>query len=135
MSVRLKKLRDQVMVITGASSGIGLVTARGAARRGARLVLAARSGDELRRLAQEIRARRGQAVPVAAAVGRVRDVERIADAAVRSFGGFDTWVNNAGVSIYGRLEDVPLEDHRRLFETNFWGVVHGSLVAVRHLKR
>src|SRR5205085_5484817 len=107
----------QVMVITGASSGIGLVTARAAARHGARLVLAARSGDELRRLADEIRAHRGQAVPVAADVGRAEDVEKIADAAVRAFGGFDTWVNDAGVSIYGRLEEISLEDARRMFDT------------------
>jgi short-subunit dehydrogenase len=61
-------------------------------------------------------------------------VRRIADTAVRAFGGFDTWVNNAGVSVYGRLEVVPLADQRRVFETNYWGVVHGSLVALRHLR-
>ena len=59
---------------------------------------------------------------------------RIAATAKQRFGGFDTWVNNAGVSIYGHLTDVSLADHRRLFETNYWGVVHGSLVAVEHLK-
>jgi NAD(P)-dependent dehydrogenase (short-subunit alcohol dehydrogenase family) len=135
MKVRLKNLRDQVLVLTGASSGIGLVTARLAAKRGARLVLAARSDEELRRLADEITGRGGQAVAVAADVGREEDVRRIADTAVQRFGGFDTWVNNAGVSIFGRLEGVPTEDHRRLFETNFWGVVYGSLAAVRHLKQ
>src|SRR5581483_3913588 len=98
MNVRLKKLREQVLVLTGASSGIGLVTARMAARRGARLVLAARSDEELRRLAGEVVARGGQAVPVTADVGREEDVQRIAEAAVERFGGFDTWVNNAGVS-------------------------------------
>jgi short-subunit dehydrogenase len=135
MKVRLRRLRDQVVVLTGASSGIGLVTARLAARRGARLVLAARSDEELHRLAGEVAARGGQAVPVAADVGREEDVQRIADAAVERFGGFDTWVNNAGVSIFGRLEEVSIEDMRRLFETNFWGTVYGSLTAVRHLKR
>src|SRR5581483_7814780 len=124
MNVQLKKLADQVVVITGASSGIGLVTARQAARRGARLVLAARSDEELRRLAGEINARGGQAVPVTADVGREEDVRRIADAAVERFGGFDTWVNNAGVSIYGKLLEISIEDQRRLFETNFWGVVY-----------
>src|SRR5690606_22426457 len=53
--------------------------------------------------------------------------------AVEAFGRIDTWVNNAGVSVFGRIQDVPLEDHRRLFETNFWGAVHGSLVALEHL--
>src|SRR5207245_2704738 len=107
---------DQVVVLTGASSGIGLVTARMAARRGARLVLAARSGEELRQLADEIEARGGQAVPVTADVSREEDVQRIAGAALQRFGGFDTWVNDAGVSIFGRLEEISLEDARRLFD-------------------
>ncbi|HKP68587.1 MAG TPA: SDR family oxidoreductase, partial [Pyrinomonadaceae bacterium] len=58
----------------------------------------------------------------------------IAAEAFNRFGGFDTWVNNAGVSVYGKLEDVSIDDMRQVFETNFWGVVHGSLVAATHLK-
>jgi short-subunit dehydrogenase len=58
----------------------------------------------------------------------------VARTAVERFGGFDTWINNADVAIYGTCEEVPLEDHRRLFETNYWGVVHGSLIAARHLR-
>src|SRR5919112_193221 len=108
MGVRLKKLSEQVLVITGASSGIGLVTAREAARRGAKLVLVARSEDALRQLADEALAR---------------------------FGRIDTWVNNAGVSIYGRILDTPFEDMRRLYETNFWGVVYGSVVAAEGLRQ
>ena len=134
MSVRLKKLSEQVMVITGASSGIGLATARSAARRGARLVLAARNGEALRQITDEINAAGGEATYVVADVGDAGEVERIGDEAVRRFGRIDTWVNNAGVSIYGRVLDVSLEDHRRLFETNYWGVVHGSAVACRHLR-
>lgn len=133
--IRLKKLAEQVIVLTGASSGIGLVTARKAAERGARLVLAARSGDELRELAEEIAGRGGDVAAVEADVSREEDVQRIADAAVERFGGFDTWVNNAGVTIFGRLEDVFLADQRRLFETNFWGLVYGSLTAVAHLRQ
>jgi short-subunit dehydrogenase len=135
MKLHLKKLRDQVIVLTGASSGIGLVTARRAARRGARLVLAARSEDELRQLANEINAHGGQAVAVAADVSHEEDVRRLAEAAQSRFGGFDTWVNNAGVTILGRLEEVSLEDMRRLFDINFWGIVYGSLTAVRHLRQ
>jgi short-subunit dehydrogenase len=134
MGVRLKKLSDQVMVITGASSGIGLATARMAATKGARLVVAARSDDDLRRLVGEIRSRGGRAVHVDADVGSEEDVERIADAAHREFGGFDTWVNNAGASVYGNALEVPIADMRRLFETNFWGVVYGSRVACAHLR-
>ena len=134
MSVQLKKLNEQAIVITGASSGIGLVTARMAAKRGARLTLAARSEEALRQLVDEIKREGGQAVSVVADVGYEDDVRRIADAALRTFGGFDTWVNNAGVSIYGRVLDVSLDDHRKLFETNYWGLVHGSRIAAEHLK-
>jgi short-subunit dehydrogenase len=134
MNVQLKNLSAQVMVITGASSGIGLVTARMAARRGARLVLAARSEDALRQLTEEINAVGGEATYVVADVGREEDVRRINEKAQERFGGFDTWVNNAGVSIYGNLLDVSLEDMRRLFDTNLWGVVYGSLVAAERLR-
>ena len=132
--IKLKPLKEQVVVITGASSGIGLVTARMAARRGARLVVAARSEESLRRLVEEISAGGTEAIYVAADVSRSEDVARIAETAIQRFGGFDTWVNNAGVSIYGHLVDVAIEDMRRLFETNFWGLVQGSLTAARHLK-
>lgn len=133
--MKLKKLKQQVIVITGASSGIGLVTARAAAKAGARLVLAARSENVLRQLTKEISDAGGRAAYVVADVGREEDVERIASEAVNHFGGFDTWVNNAGVSIYGRMTDISSADHRQLFETNFWGVVYGSLTAVEHLRR
>jgi len=97
-------------------------------------VLAARSEEALRQLTEEIKAGGGEAVYVVADVGYEDDVRRIRESALRYFGGFDTWVNNAGVSIYGRVLDVSLEDHHKLFETNYWGLVHGSLVAARHLK-
>ncbi len=135
MNLHLKKLGDQVLVLTGATSGIGLVTARQAARRGARLVLAARSEHELRELENEITSRGGQAVSVVADVGQKEEVQRIAATAQERFGGFDTWVNNAGVSLFGRLEEIDLADARRLFDTNFWGVVHGSLAALPELKK
>lgn len=122
------------MVLTGATSGIGLVTARLAAQRGTKLVLAARNGVALNRLVVEINAAGGQAIGIAADVGSEGDVKKIAAEALNKFGNFDTWVNNAGISIYGKLENVPTEDLRQLFETNFWGVVYGSLTAARNLK-
>lgn len=134
MTLKLKKLSDQVIVITGASSGIGLVTARMAAKRGARVVLNARNEETLRLLTDEINAEGGIVCHVAGDVGQFEDVQNIADEAIRRFGGFDTWVNNAGVSIYGPVLEQSLEDQRRLFDTNYWGVVHGSMVACAHLR-
>ena len=134
MSISLKPLDEQVMVITGASSGIGLATAEAAAKKGVKLVLAARSEDALREIVGRITAAGGQAIHVACDVGRRSDVERLAEAAIQRFGRIDTWVNDAGISIYGKLEDVGEEDMRKLFDTNFWGLVSGSLVALRHMK-
>lgn len=134
MKVQLKKLQDQVMVITGASSGIGLTTARMAAERGARLVLAARNEDALRQFCDEVRNRGGEAVYVVADVSNEQELRRVAYEAQGRFGGFDTWINNAGTSIYGPVMDVSIDDARRLFDINFWGVVHGSRIAVEHLR-
>ena len=130
-----KPLREQVVVITGASSGIGLATARMAAERGARVVLAARSGDALARIQAEIEGVGGKAIHVVADVGIRADVQAVADRAEATFGGFDTWVNVAGASIYGPLRAISDADHERLFRTNFWGTVFGSLVATEHLRR
>jgi short-subunit dehydrogenase len=123
-----------VIVVTGGTSGIGLATARMAAQAGARLVLAARDTSTLDQVRRDLESARGQVETVVADVGRQSDVDRIADAAIRRFGGFDTWVNNAGTSVFARLQDLTDADARRLFDTNFWGVVYGSVAAVKHLK-
>jgi short-subunit dehydrogenase len=135
MKVQLKEVGSQVMVITGATSGIGLATAREASRRGARLVLAARNEAALGTLQQELRATGKQVICVTADVSNEQDVRRVHDEAMREFGGFDTWVNNAAVALYGRLEDVSLDDLRTLFEINFWGVVYGCRIALPHLRQ
>ena len=131
---RPKRLKDQVLVITGASSGIGLATARMAARRGARVVMAARNEQDLHAAAAEICANGGRAVAVATDVADEAAVARLGEAALLEFGTVDTWINNAGLSIYGKLTEVPLADKRKLFDVNFWGVVHGCRTAVRLMK-
>lgn len=135
MSISLKPISQQVIVITGASSGIGLATTLEAARQGAKLVLAARSQGVLAELSFALRQTGTEAIYVVADVSRREDVERIAQQALQAFGRVDTWVNNAGVSAYGQVERVPEQDARRIFDVNFWGIVHGSLVALPLLRR
>ncbi len=134
MRQRHKPLSEQVIVITGASSGIGLATARAAAERGAKVMLASRNGEALADIVHDIQERGGEAQFVVTDVTSRDDLEALAAETLRAYGGFDTWVNDAGVSIFGRLEQISDEDHRRLFEVNFWGVVYGSTVALQHLK-
>ncbi|WP_380788219.1 SDR family oxidoreductase [Sphingomonas sp. R86521] len=133
--MKLKPIRDQVVVITGASSGIGRATALMAASCGATVVLAARGRDALDTLAAEIAASGGHAVVIACEVSDPESIAHLATEAVSRCGRIDTWVNNAGVAIAARLEDLPLADARRLFDVNFWGVVNGSLAALPHLER
>lgn len=134
MAVKLRKLADQVVVITGATSGIGLATAREASRRGARVVLAARNEEDLYQLESELRRGGRPALAIPTDVADARAVVDLRDAALRAFGCIDTWVNNAGVSIYGKLDAVDLVEAHRLFDVNFWGVVNGCRVAVRAMK-
>ncbi len=134
MKIPLLPLHEQVIVITGASSGIGLVTAQHAARRGARVVVVARNGNDLQRAVERIRRHGGRAIDVVADVADPEQVERVAAAAVAEFGRIDTWVNNAAVSMYGRIMDLSIEDMRRQMDVNYWGQVYGSRAAVRHMR-
>jgi short-subunit dehydrogenase len=97
-------------------------------------VLSARSSQVLRALAEHINVAGGHAVSVVADVANPDDVNQIANVAIAEFGRIDTWVNNAGISVYGRLDEVSLDDQRRIFDVNYWGVVHGSLTALRYLR-
>ncbi len=131
----LKPLNQQSIVITGATSGIGLATARRAARAGACVFLIARGEADLKALTEELQATGARAAWAVADVADQAALSEAAEKCVRLFGGFDTWVNNAGVAIYGAISATTLEDQRRLFETNYWGVVNGSLVAAAHLRK
>lgn len=132
MKYKLKPLDQQVIVITGASSGIGLTTARMAAEHGARVVLAARSEESLREITSQLGP---NTTYVACDVANEAELNRVAEHARTHFGSIDTWVNNAGISIYGKLLEIPIQDQRQLFETNYWGTVLGSRVACKYLRR
>lgn len=135
MTVKLRPLDQQTIVITGASSGIGLATARMAAAAGANVVAFARDEPALTALVGEITSTGGQAIKIVADVADESAVNQAAETAAATFGRIDTWVNNAGVGIYGRAIEITLEDARRLMDINFFGQVHGSLAAVRHLEK
>ncbi len=124
------ELSDSVIVVTGASSGIGRATALSLARSGATLLLAARRELPLRELAQECAHVGGRAQVVPTDVTDAGAVQHLAATALEHHGRLDGWINNAAVSLFGRFEEVPLEAFRRVVETNFFGYVHGARAAL-----
>ncbi len=124
-----KPLNDQVVVITGASQGIGRETALRVAAAGASVVVGARNEEALQDLTTEIARLGGRSEAVVADVADPRQVERIGAAALERFGRVDTWVNNAAVSIYGTVEQLEPEEMERLVQVNLLGLMYGSKVA------
>jgi NAD(P)-dependent dehydrogenase (short-subunit alcohol dehydrogenase family) len=128
------ELPGSVVVLTGASSGIGRAAAREFARRGARLVLGARRGDALQDVAAECAALGGEAIAVPTDVSDEAQVQALAARAVERFGVIDAWVNNASVYMVGRFEDTPPDAFRRLIDVNLFGSVHGARAALPHFR-
>lgn len=135
MGSKQKPLNEQVMVLTGATSGIGLATALLAAEEGVKLVLAARSDTTLDEVVQRINSEGGEAIAVPCDVTDRDQIEAVARAAIERFGRIDTWVNNAGIGMFGRLDETDEKDARQMFDINFWGLVNGSLIALPYLKQ
>jgi NAD(P)-dependent dehydrogenase (short-subunit alcohol dehydrogenase family) len=130
-----KAIGEQVVVIAGAPSGMGLASAKDFASRGAKVVMAARNQGEIEREAQEIRNAGGEAIGVECDVSVYEQVQQLANRAVAEFGRIDTWVHNAAVSMYGTFKQASLEDFRRIMEVNFLGNVHGAKAALPYLEQ
>lgn len=129
------RVKDCVVVVTGASSGIGRATALAFARRGARVAIAARRAAALEEVARECAEAGGTALAVPTDVTDADAVAELARRTVDRFGGFDVWVNCAAVGVFGPFAEVPLEDFRRVLDVNVMGYVHGARAALPELLR
>jgi short-subunit dehydrogenase len=126
-------LDEQVVVITGASSGIGRETALLLGRRGACVVAAARNEEALHTLTAEIQGSGGQAEAVVTDVGDYAAVQRLANRAIERFGRIDTWINDAGVAVYAPVIDLAPDEVERVVQVNLLGVIYGSKVAAERM--
>jgi NAD(P)-dependent dehydrogenase (short-subunit alcohol dehydrogenase family) len=129
-----KSLHEQSVVIVGASSGIGRATALAFAEEGARVAVAARSVDDLHSLVHDIEAREGKAVAVPTDVTQPQQLRDLASRAVAAHGGIDTWVNAAAIAVYGRVEEISVEEYNEVLQVNLMGQVYGTLAALPHLR-
>jgi short-subunit dehydrogenase len=128
-------LRQAVVVVTGASGGIGRATALLFARNGASLVLAARQNEALERVGEECRRLGSSVLCVPTDAGVAEQVDALARNALATFGRIDVWVNAAAVLAFGRIEDVPAGDLERMIRTNVFGYVCGTRAAMRQFRQ
>lgn len=129
------RFEGKSVLITGASAGIGEALAREFVREGASVVLAARRLDRLEALEREIKEGGGQALSVECDVTRDGDMEKAVEAADEGFGGLDVAVANAGYSVLGHADKLGLDDYRRQFETNVFGVLRTLYAALPSLRK
>jgi NAD(P)-dependent dehydrogenase (short-subunit alcohol dehydrogenase family) len=131
----LKPIDQQVVVLVGASSGIGREAALRFARRGAKVVVSARGEEGLDTLVDEIKRDGGEAIAVTADVAHFDQVQAIAERAVEHFGRIDTWVHLAGIGLFATFEQTTPEEFKRVIEVNLLGQVHGAMVALPRLRQ
>ncbi len=133
--MQLKPIDQQVVAVVGASSGIGRETALQFAKKGAKVVVSARSQPGLDSLVEEIRSFGAQATAIGADVSDFEQVQAIADRAIEQYGRLDTWVHCAAVSLYATFEETKPEEFKRVIDVNLMGQVHGAMAALPYLKR
>jgi NADP-dependent 3-hydroxy acid dehydrogenase YdfG len=129
------RLSRRVVVVTGASSGVGRAAVRAFGRAGARVGLIARGRDGLRAAAQEIRRAGGEALELPLELSDARAVEAAAERIVDKWETIDVWVNNAMVSVFSPISGTTAEEYRRVTEVNYLGTVYGTLAALKHMRR
>jgi len=135
MRMRLKPIEEQVVVLMGASSGIGREAARRFARKGAKVVVSARGEDGLNSLVEEIRDEGGEATTAIADTSEFDQVEAVAEHAAEEYGTLDTWVHLAAVGLFATFEETTPEEFARVVDVNLMGQVYGAMAALPHIKR
>ena len=128
-------IKGKVVVITGASSGLGDATARHLSAQGATVVLGARRVDRIQSLADELNAKGGNALAVATDVTHHEQVKKLVDTAVQKFGRIDVMINNAGLMPHSPLERLKIDDWNRAIDVNIKGVLYGIAAALPHMKQ
>lgn len=132
--MKRSELHDAIVVITGASSGIGRATAHAFARSGATVVLASRREPALQDTLQECERLGGRGIVVPTDVCEADQVERLCEKAVERYGRVDVWINNAAVTLFGRLEETPRDAYEKVIQTNLMGCVNGAREAIRQFR-
>lgn len=135
VEIQLKPIDQQVVVVMGASTGIGRATALEFAKQGASVVVSARSQDALDSLVTEISATGGKAIAAAADVAVLSQVQAVAEKAVEQFGRLDTWVHLAATAVFAPFEQVTPAEFERVIQVNLMGQVYGAMSALPHLRR
>ena len=128
-------IKDKVVVVTGASSGLGEATARLLSAQGATVVLGARRADRLQLLAKDLEARGGKALALTTDVTRREQVKALVDSAVQTYGRIDVMINNAGLMPQAPLERLKVDEWDRMIDVNIKGVLYGIAAALPHMQR